>query len=118
MTMITYEDFKKVEIKIGKILSVEKIPDTDKLLKLSVDFAEKDEAGVPKPRQIVSGISMYFSDEQVLVGEKCFFVTNLEPRTIRGFESNGMLFAAGGHDGVPFSFIRANSEIPEGTLAN
>ena len=97
---------------------MEKIPDTDKLLKLSVDFAEKNEEGVSKPRQIVSGIATYFEDEQVLVGKKCFFVTNLEPRTIRGFESNGMLFAAGGHDGVPFSFIRASSEIPEGTPAN
>ncbi len=116
--MITYEEFKKVEIKIGKILSVEKIPDTDKLLKLSVDFAEKDEVGIAKPRQIVSGIATYFENEQVLVGEKCFFVTNLEPRTIRGYESNGMLFAAGGHDGVPFSFIKANPEVPEGTLAN
>lgn len=116
--MINYDEFKKVEIKIGKILSVEKIPDTDKLLKLSVDFAEKDEGENAKPRQIVSGISAYFPDEQVLVGEKCFFVTNLEPRTIRGYESNGMLFAAGGHDGVPFSLIKAGSEIPEGTLAN
>jgi methionyl-tRNA synthetase len=85
--MITYDDFAKVEIRAGKIVSAEKIPDTDKLLKLLVDFAE---AG---PRQIVSGISMYFPDPTVLVGKTCMFVTNLEPRKIRGFESNGMLFA-------------------------
>ena len=52
--MISYDDFAKVEIRAGKILSAEKIPDTDKLLKLMVDFAEE------KPRQIVSGISLYF----------------------------------------------------------
>src|SRR4051812_5569362 len=85
--MISYEDFAKVEIRAGKILSAEKIPDTDKLLKLSVDFAE------PAPRQIVSGISLYFPDPQTLVGKTAMFVTNLEPRVIRGYESNGMLFA-------------------------
>ncbi|MEK7069227.1 MAG: methionine--tRNA ligase, partial [Patescibacteria group bacterium] len=51
---ISFEEFKKIEIKVGKILSAEKIPDTDKLLKLMVDFGEE------KPRQIVSGISLYF----------------------------------------------------------
>ena len=84
---ISFDDFAKVEIKAGKILSAEKIPDTDKLLKLSVDFAEG------QPRQIVSGISMYFPDPAVLVGKTCMFVTNLEPRKIKGYESNGMLFA-------------------------
>jgi methionine--tRNA ligase beta chain len=96
--MITYDDFAKVEIRAGKILSAEKIPDTDKLLRLSVDFNEKKLAedgiaSIPAPRQIVSGISMYFPDPAVLVGKICMFVTNLEPRKIRGFESNGMLFA-------------------------
>jgi len=60
---ISFEDFVKVEIKAGKILSAEKIPDTDKLLKLMVDFAEGT------PRQIVSGISLYFPDATVLVGK-------------------------------------------------
>jgi len=68
--MISYDDFAKVEIKAGKILSAEKIPDTDKLLKLSVDFGESaetvDELGnktiTPKPRQIVSGISLQFPE--------------------------------------------------------
>jgi len=84
---ITYNDFAKVEITAGKILSAEKIPDTDKLLKLSVDFAEAT------PRQIISGIAMYFADPAALVGRTAMFVTNLEPRKIRGYESNGMLFA-------------------------
>lgn len=115
--MISYEEFKKVEIRAGKIVSAEKIPDTDKLLKLSVDFSEKDEQGNPKPRQIVSGISTYFPDPVVLVGKTCMFVTNLEPRTIKGFESNGMLFAVSNHADGAFSILEPGPGIPPGTLA-
>ncbi len=122
--MISYDDFAKVEIKAGKILSAEKIPDTDKLLKLMVDFAETtevvDEQGnktvTPKVRQIVSGISAYFPDPATLVGRTCTFVTNLEPRMIRGFESNGMLFALSTPEGN-FSLLEPNSTIPVGTKA-
>jgi len=108
--MISYEEFSKIEIRVGKILSAEKIPDTDKLLKLSVDFAEG------APRQIVSGISFYFPDLSLLVGKKAMFVTNLEPRTIRGCESNGMILAVSTEDGK-FSLLEPNGDIPEGTKA-
>jgi methionine--tRNA ligase beta chain len=108
--MITLEEFKKVEIRAGKILSAEKIPDTDKLLKLMVDFGET------LPRQIVSGIALYFPDPTVLVGKTCMFVTNLEPRVIRGFESNGMLFAVS-DDAGHFSLLEPNSSILPGTAA-
>ena len=128
--MITYEDFKKTEIRAGKILSAEKIPDTDKLLKLSVDFGEKKEvvieggltgqpgekSFVSAPRQIISGISGFFPDPATLVGKTCMFVTNLEPRTIRGFESNGMLFAVSDEQGN-FSLLEPNQSIAPGTLA-
>ena len=119
--MITYEDFKKVEIRAGKVLSAEKIPDTDKLLKLSVDFGEyapqaEGKVSMPKPRQIVSGISAYFPDPAALIGKTCMFVTNLEPRMIRGFESNGMLFAVSNSTGG-FSLLEPNSSIVPGTQA-
>jgi len=122
--MISYDDFKKVEIRAGKILSAEKIPNTDKLLRLSVDFAEKKEIKkedgtfeiVPFVRQIVSGISMYFPDPAVLIGKTCMFVTNLEPRMIKGFESNGMIFAVSDDKGN-FSLLEPNSSIQPGTLA-
>lgn len=116
MQHINYEDFKKVEIRAGKILSAEKIPETDKLLRLSVDFAEKDDAGNSKPRQIVSGISMHFPEPGILVGKTCMFVTNLEPRTIKGFESNGMLFAVSNSLGG-FSILEPNETITPGSLA-
>jgi len=109
-TKISYDDFAKVEIKAGKILTAEKIPETDKLLRLTVDFAETS------PRQIVSGISMYFPDPNTLIGKTCMFVTNLEPRMIKGFESNGMLFALSTPDGN-FSLLEPNSTIPVGTKA-
>ena len=123
-TRISFEDFKKVEIKAGKVLSAEKIPDTDKLLRLSVDFAETravvDAAGtvnaVAAPRQIVSGIALYFPDPSVLVGKTCMFVTNLEPRVIRGFESDGMLFAVSDATGN-FSLLEPAPSIVPGTPA-
>ena len=128
--MISYDDFKKVEIRAGKIISAEKIPDTDKLLKLMVDFGETKEivqvvgdgqepslpVKVSAPRQIVSGISMHFPDPAVLVGKMCMFVANLEPRTIRGFESNGMIFAVSTPEGG-FSLLEPNATIPAGTKA-
>ena len=108
--MITFDEFKKIEIRVGKILSAEKIPDTDKLLKLSVDLGED------KLRQIVSGISFYFPDPVVLVGKKCMFVANLEPRIIRGFESEGMIFAVSDETGN-FSLLEPSDSIGVGTLA-
>lgn len=108
--MITLEDFKKIDIVVGKILSAEKVPDTDKLLKLSVDLGELT------PRQIVSGISLYFPDCSVLVGKKCMFVTNLEMRVIRGLESAGMILAVSTEDGK-FSLLEPNDEIPVGVHA-
>ena len=108
--MINLEEFKKVDIVVGKILTAEKVPDTDKLLKLSVDFGEE------KPRQIVSGISLYFPDCAVLIGKKCMFVANLEPRIIKGIESQGMILAVSSEDG-PFSLLFPNDEIPVGTRA-
>lgn len=82
--MITFEDFEKLEIKIGKVLTAEKVPETDKLLKLEVDFGESEK------RTIVSGIAHAITPEEI-TGKEMPFITNLEPRTIRGIESNGMI---------------------------
>ncbi len=108
--MITFDEFKKIEIRVGKILSAEKVPETDKLLRLMVDMGEE------KPRQIVSGISTYFPDPLVLVGKKCMFVANLETRVIRGLESEGMIFAVS-DDAGNFSLLEPNDSMPVGTFA-
>jgi methionine--tRNA ligase beta chain len=108
--IIKIEEFKKIDIAVGKILSVEKVPETDKLLKLSVDLGEA------VPRQIVSGISLYFPDSSVLVGKLCMFVANLEPRVIKGVESQGMILAVSGENGE-FSLLEPNATIKVGTRA-
>lgn len=115
MGYISFEDFKKVDIVVGKILSAEKIPETDKLLKLSVDLGPLNE-GVNDIRQIVSGISLYFPDCNALIGKKCMFVANLETRIIKGIESQGMILAVSTLDGK-FSLLSPNDEIPPGARA-
>lgn len=107
---VSIDDFKKLEIKIGHILSAEKVPETEKLLKLSVDFGEGS------PRQIVSGISLFFPDTSVLVGKKCAFAANLEPRTIKGLESQGMILAVSNNEGERefFSLLETGSDVPPG----
>lgn len=104
--MISYDDFQKTDIKLGKILSAERVPETDKLIRLMVDVGEDN------PRQIVSGIALYSTAED-LVGRTFPFVTNLESRVIRGLESNGMILAAS-NDGE-FSFLEPTSDITPGT---
>lgn len=108
--MINIDEFKKIELKLGKILNVEKVPDTDKLLKLTVDLGEDN------PRTIVSGIAEYFKDESVLVNKKVMFVANLEPRTIRGIESQGMILALSNEEGS-FSLLVPESDVPSGIKA-
>ena len=108
---ITIEEFSKIEVKVGTVQAAERVPDTDKLLKLTVDFGEEGGA-----RQIVSGINEYVPDPGTLIGRQLAFVTNLEPRTIRGLESNGMLFAVG--QGDTFAFLSPDRQVPPGTSAH
>lgn len=109
--MIAYEDFKQVEIRAGRILAVEKVPETEKLLRLSVDMAEAS------PRTIVSGIALHFPDPAALVGRTVMFVANLAPRVIRGIESQGMILAISTAEGG-FSLLEPNQSIPPGALAS
>lgn len=113
--MITFDDFAKVEITIGKILSAVPVEGSEKLLKLSVDFGEKNEDGTDKPRQVVSGIAKWHPDPTVLVGKKTPFVTNLEPRAIMGLESQAMILAAGSKETNTFSLLGIDESIPQGT---
>ncbi|SEU38740.1 methionine--tRNA ligase [Stigmatella erecta] len=85
---IEYADFAKVVLKVGLILACERVPDADRLLKLSVDVGEG------APRTIVSGIAEAYTPEQV-TGRRVVVVTNLKPRKLKGIESRGMLLTAG-----------------------
>ncbi len=106
-TYISIDDFSKITVAVGTVLSAERIPDTDKLLRLMVDLGEAE------PRQIVSGIAAYVPEPETLVGRQLSFVTNLAPRKLRGLESNGMLFAAG--EGDSFAFMVPDRPVPPGT---
>ena len=107
---ISIDDFAKVQIKVGTVLSAERVPDTEKLLRLMIDLGE------PEPRQIVSGIASYVAEPETLVGRQLAFVANLAPRKLRGLESNGMLFAVG--EGETFAFMTPDGPVPPGTSAH
>lgn len=113
---VSIEEFSKIEVKIGTVKSAERVPETDKLLRLMVDFGEVSPEGEKNPRQIISGIAAYVNEPESLVGRQLAFVTNLESRTIRGLESNGMLFAVGAGDS--FAFLTPDREVPPGTSAH
>lgn len=105
--MISFDEFKKVEIKIGTILSVEKVPETDRLLKLMINLGEEN------PRQILSGIAEHYPDPEVLVGKQVPVLANLPTRTIRGLESQGMVLYAVGEGFL--TTVEPSHDIPPGT---
>jgi methionyl-tRNA synthetase len=103
---ISIEDFAKVEMRVGEILSAEPIPKADKLLKLQVDIGTE-------VRQVCAGIAEHYRPEQ-LVGMKVVLVTNLQPRKLRGVESNGMIVAASvGEEGRPV-LATFKEDVPKG----
>jgi len=104
--MITIDEFKKGEITVGKILTVEIVEGSEKLLKLLVDFGEE------KPRTVVSGIRKYFEDPQTLVGVKCAFATNLEPRPLMGLTSEAMILAVSSDN--YFSLLQVSDGVEPG----
>lgn len=108
MEHITIDDFKKVQAKIGLVVSAEAVENSDKLIKFMIDFGEES------PRQILSAIRQWYTEPEKLVGKKMLFCTNLAPRAIRGFESNGMLMAVDGLDGQPV-FLTPETDVAPGS---
>ena len=98
METITYEEFKKMDIRIGTIREIEPIEGTDKLLCCQIDFGEE-------PRQIISGIREFYPDYETLIGKQVLYIVNLEPREIRGHMSHGMLMAVNGTSGQPVFLV-------------
>ncbi len=92
---LSIEDFSRVELRAGEVLTAERVPKTDKLLRLTVNLGEET------PRQVLAGIAEYYDPEK-LIGRKVIVVANLAPRKLRGFESQGMILAAAiGPEGRP-----------------
>lgn len=107
--IIAYEDFAKLDIALGTIIEVAIVEDADKLLKLTVDIGEET------PRQIISGIREFFEDPQELVGKQCPFLVNLQPRVIRGLESQGMILALGREE---FALLHPSIQLRAGSRVN
>ncbi len=103
--MISFDDFNKLEIKIGKIEGAERIEGSDKLLKLQVDLGSE-------MRQIVAGIGRFHAPEDI-IGHEIAVLANLEHRTILGLESQGMLLAADTEEGPVL--LRPDKEVPPGS---
>ena len=102
--LISIEELDKVELKVAKILTVEKVPDANKLYKLSVDLGTET-------RTVVSGLVPYYTEEE-LIGKKVVLVANLKPVVIRKIESFGMILAAGDGDIVKVLFV--DDSVPTG----
>lgn len=103
--MITIDDLKKVELKVAKVVSAERIEGSEKLLKLEVDLGEEK-------RQIIAGIGKSYNPED-LIGKKIIIVANLEPRSLMGFESQGMVLAANSESGPVL--VMPDKEVNPGT---
>lgn len=104
--MISFDDFKKLDIRIGKIIAAERVQDTEKLLKIEI------EVGTEK-RQLVAGIAQSYEPD-ALIGKEIPVLLNLEPRTIRGVESHGMILAAV-MDGKAV-LMHPDKEVPPGSI--
>ena len=102
--MITFDEFKKMELKVAEVKSVEDHPNADKLIVLQIDLGDEQ-------RQLVAGLKGHY-DADSLVGKKIVVVTNLQPAMLRGVESNGMLLAA--VDGEALSVLTLDRDMRAG----
>ena len=104
--VVRFEDFQKIDLRVGKILEAQKIEGSEKLLKLIVDLGNEK-------RQLVAGLAKHYEPKN-LIGKEIVVVTNLEPKKIMGIESQGMLLAAD-VNGEPVILI-PEKEVPPGTV--
>jgi len=103
--MISFEEFQKLDLRVAKILAAERIEESEKLIRLSIDFGDEQ-------RQIVAGIGAHYAPE-ILSGKEIVVVANLEPRVIKGIESQGMLLAASCEEKLVL--LTPEKEIPPGS---
>ncbi len=105
--MATIDEFKKIELRVGKILSADRIEGSEKLVKLRVSFGALGE------RQIIAGIGPFFADLATLINRTVAFAYNLDPRTLMGHESQGMILGVG--EGDQFSLLSVDPVTSEGS---
>ena len=102
---VTFDEFSKVQLRIGKVIEAEAIPGMKKVFKAKVDLGTEQ-------REVAVGAALYFKPEE-FVGRTVVMCTNLEPKKIGGIISHGMLLAADGPEGKPV-FLTASEEAPVG----
>ncbi|MEM1577695.1 MAG: hypothetical protein QXM27_01640 [Candidatus Pacearchaeota archaeon] len=107
MSNISFDEWKKLKIKVGKIITVENHPNADKLYILKVDIGEKQ-------INLVAGLKKYYKIEE-LKNKLCIVITNLEPAIIRGVKSEGMLLAAVDKKNDKVVLITPEKEIAQGS---
>ena len=105
---IPFEDFEKLDIRVGLVTACEKVKKSKKLLKFHIDD------GTPEGRTILSGIAQYYDDPQVLVGKQILFVANFAPRKMMGEESQGMILSAVNYDGT-LSVTTTSADVKPGS---
>ncbi len=104
--IINIDDFKKIDLRVAKILKAEKMENSDKLLRLEIDLGFEQ-------RQILAGIALQYQPEEI-IGQQIIVVANLAPRMLRGLESKGMLLAASNDEGK-ICLLTPNKEIEPGS---
>lgn len=107
MEHVKFSDWQKLDFRVAKILNVEDIDGADKLYKLLLDLGKEK-------RTLVAGIKQYYKKEQ-LKNKSCIVFTNLEPRTIKGIESQGMLLAVVDEDESKVFLLQPDGKIKEGS---
>ena len=106
-SFIEIGDFAKVDLRVGQVVTAERVPKSDKLLLMTIDIGEE------KPRQVLAGIAEYYEAEK-MIGRKVVVVANLKPRKLRGYESQGMVVAASyGEEGKPV-IATFTEDVPNG----
>lgn len=108
MELIGIEDFLKLDIRLAKVLSAERVEGSEKLLKLRLSLGEEE-------RTLVAGIAKHYTPEE-LIGKSILILANLKPRKIMGIESQGMVLALS--DGEKLSLIVPDREVKEGAKAS
>lgn len=105
--MISLDDFKKMDIRIGRVISAERVADSERLVKLIFDMGDEE-------RQILAAVAKFFPDLSMFIGKEMPILVNLEPRTMRGETSYGMILAA--DDGNSPVFLHPTREVLPGSV--
>ena len=108
--LISASDLDKLDVRVGTILAVENVQNSEKLVRLHVDFGDHT-------RTILAGMKKERPDLTVLIGRQALFVVNLEPRTMAGMTSEGMLFDIGYEDGILPTLAVPERPVPSGSRA-